>query len=250
VLTSLATATNVPLLIGAPGLVPSITATGHDIRQNLTLLYLPVTGQAEDSYAKIHLVPFGEYIAFRDVPLLGSIVRYFTPIDFDYSLTPGDKWTRFTLKTQNAGTKTFTFATPICFEDTMPTPTRLMTLSPDGKKTDFLLNVSNDGWFFSTELDQHLQACQLRAVENRIPIARSVNTGDSGFIDSDGRIVQLVTNPQTNSSIGAIGTASQTLSIDSRISLYSQIGDLLPIVTTTLTTLLLAYTYARPRRNA
>ena len=131
----------------------------------------------------------------------------------------------------------------------MPDPARRMTLQ-NGQKTDFLANVSNDGWFYYVELDQHLQACQLRAVENRVPIARSVNTGNSGFIDSNGRIVKLVTDPTSGNSIGSIGYATITLPIDSRISLFTRIGDLLPILSGVITTLIVAYTYARPRRAA
>ncbi|MGN6370035.1 MAG: apolipoprotein N-acyltransferase [Phycisphaerae bacterium] len=255
-LRTLATTLNTPLLVGAPGYVPDDSPAGG-IRQNLTLLYLPTTGQSATAYSKIHLVPFGEYIPFKTVPLLGSVVRYFTPIDFDYSLTPGKEWTRFTLP---VGDKTYTFCTPICFEDTMPDPARHMTNPPplvnspslmsyriDGK-TDFLLNVSNDGWFYSVELNQHLEACQLRAVENRIPIARSVNTGDSGFIDSNGRIIKLVTDPNTGNSVGAIGFAAVTLPLDSRITLFTRVGDLLPIFCGVITTLFVAYTYVRPRR--
>jgi len=132
----------------------------------------------------------------------------------------------------------------------MPEPAREMT-SPTardggGRKTDFLLNVSNDGWFAPAELDQHLQACQIRAVENRVPIARSVNTGNSGFIDSDGRIVKLVTGPGGRS-VGAVGTAAMEMQIDSRVTVFSRIGDLLPIVCGIALAVLVGWTIARPR---
>ncbi len=264
-LRTLATSLNTPLLVGAPGYIPNDSPAGG-LRQNLTLLYLPTTGQSPTLYSKNHLVPFGEYIPFKTVPGLGSLVRYFTPIDFDYSLTPGKEWSRFTLEPsqidakplQNGANpdqnppKPYTFCTPICFEDAMPEPARRMSFQ-NGQKTDFLCNVSNDGWFYFVELDQHLEACQLRAVENRIPIARSVNTGDSGFIDSNGRIIKLVTDSTSGNgggSIGAIGYATATLPIDSRITLFTRIGDLLPILCGVITTLVVAYTYARPRRGA
>jgi len=48
------------------------------------------------------------------------------------------------------------------------------------KNIDLLLSISNDGWFLHTsELEQHM-AGVFRAVENRIPVARSVNTGPAG----------------------------------------------------------------------
>ncbi len=158
-------------------------------------------------------------------------------------------------------TRLYMFATPICFEDTMPEPARNMTApqmpEAHGIKTDFLMNVSNDGWFSgfrdpwlnTFELDQHLQACQLRAVEERVPIARSVNTGNSGFIDSDGRIEKLVTDAQGRS-IGAVGIASSVMLLDARITLYSRIGDLLPIVCGIVAAILVGWTFARPRLGA
>ncbi len=248
-LRGLATASGVSMLVGAPGFVPDLDKGGGS-RQNLTLLYEPVTerggGQSAVTYAKVHLVPFGEYIPFRTLPLLGPLTRYLIPIDFDYSLTRGREWTRFTLKAGEA--RSYTFATPICFEDTMPEPARRMSF--DGsRKTDFLLNVSNDGWFQSVELDQHLQADQLRAVENRIAIARAVNTGDSGFVDSNGRVVGLVKDARTATSIGAVGTLAMTIDVDSRVSVYSRVGDVLPIGCAVAATLMVGWTYVRPRRG-
>jgi len=216
-------------------------------------------------YSKRHLVPFGEYIPFRGVPLLNRLMLWFSPVDYDYSNTPGADWTRFRLTVSSrsvdtastqiiSNTRFYEFGTPICFEDLMPEPAREMARAteasaPGGgrRKADFLINVSNDGWFASVELDQHLQACQLRAVENRIPIARSVNTGNSGFIDSNGRIVKLVRDPAGNS-LGAVGTESWVIPIDARKSFFSRIGDLFPIICGILATLLVGWTLVRPRR--
>jgi len=51
-----------------------------------------------------------------------------------------------------------------------------------------MLNISNDGWFgHGTQQAQHLVNCAFRAIENRVGVARAVNTGISGFIDPDGR---------------------------------------------------------------
>ncbi len=222
-------------------------------RQNAAFEYAPGRGQLDIFYAKRHLVPFGEYVPFKEsVPWLQRFLLSLTPYgaDDDYSLKRGDSWQRFPVA---AGNKIYEFGTPICFEDVMPYPARDMT-SPanragDGAKADFLVNISNDGWFFPVELDQHLQACMLRAVENRIPIARSVNTGNSGFIDSNGRLVQLVRDPATGASLHAVGYATQQLQIDSRLTLYTRIGDLLPMICGITTILTLAWTYVRPRRG-
>ena len=60
------------------------------------------------------------------------------------------------------------------------------------KRADFLVNVTNDGWFMANENSQHLQAAVFRSIENRAPTARSVNTGISGFVDPLGRAEGLI----------------------------------------------------------
>ena len=67
------------------------------------------------------------------------------------------------------------------------------------KRIDWLVNISNDGWFVrfpkaqgrviaSSELPQHAAICAFRAVENRLAVVRSVNTGISCLLESTGRI--------------------------------------------------------------
>jgi apolipoprotein N-acyltransferase len=264
------------LLIGAEGWFPNDGPIEGWGRENQTLLFTPQMQGVPQRYAKRHLVPFGEYIPFLNFPLVGKYMIHISPYEnFDYSLRRGAEWTRFTLPAKQfeilqrgpstataasqaaasgpaptpggeimRSTKFYRFATPICFEDTMPNPARRMTAPQfgGGVKTDFLINVSNDGWFFAAELDQHLQACQLRAVENRVPIARAVNTGDSGFIDSCGRIIKLIP-------VHTAGTASWTLEIDSRVTLFSQVGDILPIICGIAAVLGTGWTIVRPRRG-
>jgi apolipoprotein N-acyltransferase len=143
----------------------------------------------------------------------------------------------------------YSFATPICFEDTMPGPARAMVKAGNGRgKADFLVSVSNDGWFHWVQLDQHLQATQLRAVEERVWIARSVNTGDSGFVDSCGRVVGLVRGADGRSA-GAVGTLAMEVGVDSRVTVYSVVGDLLPVVCGVAGVLGLGWTAVRPRRG-
>jgi apolipoprotein N-acyltransferase len=55
----------------------------------------------------------------------------------------------------------------------------------------FIAIVTNDGWWGNTSgKDQHLQYAKLRAIETRRWVARSANTGISGFINQRGDIVK------------------------------------------------------------
>jgi apolipoprotein N-acyltransferase len=60
-------------------------------------------------------------------------------------------------------------------------------------------------------------------VENRVPMARSVNTGVSCFIDSTGRVEQLVTDAQGRSQ-DVDGFAVHTMRFDSRASIFGRVG--------------------------
>ena len=82
----------------------------------------------------------------------------------DYSCTPGENWTRFELPTAKG---TFRFGVLICYEDTDPSMARKYNpTSGRGPGVDFLVNISNDGWFDgSEEHEQHLAICRFRAVE-------------------------------------------------------------------------------------
>ena len=58
--------------------------------------------------------------------------------------------------------------------------------------TDFLVNITNDGWFGEGAAQwQHAAQSILRAVENGIPVARCTNTGVTCWIDASGRIRQV-----------------------------------------------------------
>ena len=134
----------------------------------------------------------------------------------------------------------------------MPYVSRRFVTDPDtgAKRVDFLLNISNDGWFgHSNELPQHLAICAFRAVENRVPIARAVNTGISGFIDSTGRIHDLVTVNGQSHGRGITGHRTATLGIDGRHSLYSRSGDVFAVLCAVLSLLVYVdYIIARAGR--
>jgi len=189
------------VLVGATGAKPEIRENSTvDLlahRYNSAFLYTPQGRQADVKYNKLHLVPFGEIVPFKkSAPPLHKLLMKFTPYDYDYSLDYGKEYTVFEITGDNG--KIYRFAVMICYEDAVPAIGRRFALDKDGqKKVDWLINISNDGWFVksdgravfpTTELAQHNTICVFRAVENRVAVLRSVNTGISCLIDSVGRI--------------------------------------------------------------
>lgn len=199
-------------------------------RRNSAYFYLP-TGQSGLRYDKIHLVPFGEYLPFKSaLPPLYKLFLSMSPYPEEYTLTAGspDALTVFELKPD------WRFVTPICFEDMDGELVRRMFKPGDDgrKRADFIVNITNDGWFKYNEMPQHLQAAIFRSIENRVPTARSVNTGISGFIDSLGRTRDLIP-------AGQEGTSIANLELDSRVTVYSHIGDLFADVCAVITAMLI-----------
>jgi apolipoprotein N-acyltransferase len=115
-------------------------------------------------------------------------------------------------------TQAWRFVVPICFEDIVSPLVGDLMWGPNGKRADFIVNITNDGWFHGSERAQHLQASIFRSIEHRAPAARSVNTGISGFIDSNGRASDLV-------AAGTEGWSVKRLQVDDRTTIYSRIGD-------------------------
>jgi apolipoprotein N-acyltransferase len=187
------------VLAGAYGGVPEILQDGtiHLVkRYNTAFLYKPDGSQAKEQYSKIHLVAFGEYVPFRkNFPLLFNLLMKFTPYDYDYTLDEGSEYTVFEMTGKNE--RVYKFSAMICYEDAVPAIARRFAIEKGKNKIDWLVNISNDGWFVrfandkvypSTELDQHAAICVFRAVENRLAVVRSVNTGVSCLIDTLGHI--------------------------------------------------------------
>ena len=203
------------------------------------------TGQRDKLYSKMQLVPFGEYVPFkRSWPSLHEKLRGFVPGVMS-QVEPGAEPTRFELKRKSGR---WQVVTPICYEGTFARVCRAMVRK--GPKDKLIIaNLSNDGWFVweslggvnraSTEQAQHLASYCFRAVENRVPVVRAVNTGISASIDSNGRIVAVLEcygrrEMATGSLVldGARSNGKEYISghgpkvlVDSRVSIYSLVGD-------------------------
>ncbi|MEX0777239.1 MAG: apolipoprotein N-acyltransferase [Phycisphaeraceae bacterium] len=222
-----------PLLIGSGTYLP---APNDGPAQSYNSVYLfDANGvPRRQHYDKIHRVPFGEYLPGIDSwPWLKDLfLRYLSPYESDYSLTPGDRsFAVFELPLSLASAPPAPdggkarLATPICFEDAIPRATRWMVYAADGeKRTDVLVNLTNDGWYTGWDQQpQHVQLAVLRCVELRVPMARSVNSGISGFIDAHGRVGPLVIVDGQAHSVS--GVVAAEVVVDPRRTLFGRCGE-------------------------
>jgi len=163
------------------GLITYTLVTEKESRRHNTALMVNANGRYVARYDKMHRVPFGEYMPLADTfPWL----KVFSPYgDAEYSVTPGERFTRFPVSDHK-------FGVVICFEDSDPDLGRQYAGGDCGPPADFLVNISNDGWFKGTsEHEEHLAISRFRAVECRRSLARSVNMGISAVIDGNGRVL-------------------------------------------------------------
>jgi len=229
-----ATRNNAYLVTGSASLVQTpYDLLAQERRYNSATVFRP-DGSEPGRYDKIHLVYFGEVVPFR-FGRLRSVYFWLNRLmpfsggdnDFEYSLFPGDGFRSFTMKAASQPGRSYRFGVPICYEDVMPYVSREFVSGGSNKKrVDFLLNISNDGWYgHGTQQPQHLAICVFRAVENRVGVARAVTTGVSAFIDPSGRVHDRVGVDPSHRWPGESNYATARISVDSRYSLYSRYGD-------------------------
>lgn len=200
---------------------------------NSAMVFHP-DGREPERYDKVHLVLFGEVVPFRGGRFhnvyrwLNGLMPFSGPKgDIEFSLFRGHEFRAFSVTPRSQPGRSFRFGIPICYEDVMPYVSREFTAAGSNvKKVDFLLNISNDGWFGrGSQQAQHLAICVFRAVENRVGIARAVNTGISGFIAPNGRLHDLVVGEKAKSGPGKGGFAVANVQVDTRFTVYSRYGD-------------------------
>lgn len=195
-------------------------------RFNSAYLYRPDGSQFPQRYDKMHLVPFGEYTPWvEDLPGLKKLfIKYLTPYDFDYTVSRGREAVVFPLAGIDMDPAP-RVATPICFEDVIPGVCREMTYEPTGeKRADLLCNITNDGWYPGFHQGaQHFQIAVFRCIENRIPMARSVNTGVSGFISSVGEVGPIVEDSDGKRQL-IDGVAVHDMQFDPRATFFGRFG--------------------------
>lgn len=200
-----------------------------------TALYFSPEGRVLGQYLKIRLIPFAEYVPHQGViPWPDFIV----PKEQKYWDTPGKEFTLFEID----GTR---FGVIICWESVFPTLFRKFV--KDG--ADFMINITNEGWFGENAAPyQYLSICLFRAVENRVYLVRSANTGVSCFIDPYGRITSRVWN--NSKDIFVEGYLTQEIFTSGDKTFYTVYGDIFAYISFMITVLIVALCLTRVKNIA
>ena len=203
---------NVAARWGAPVLFGAI-GQGDEATQGLMPFNSAFLTTADGS-----LTPF-RYDKHRLVPLVERVP--FVPISWvereeefrQYGR--GDDWP---LGSMAGGSR---FGTLVCYESAYPGHSR--RFRQEG--ADVLVNLTNDAWFGgdpwyarTTALWQHPAHLVMRAIENRVGIARAANTGVSLFVDPRGRV-------EERTEFFTRDVTEATLLTSDVMTLYTRTGD-------------------------
>jgi apolipoprotein N-acyltransferase len=193
---TVATTAHAPMIVGM---------FGHDATgtYNSGVVTAP-DGNSLGRYDKIHLVPFGEYIPYRNVfffahKLTQQIVDLQRGRDRKVFRTDGH-----------------TFGIFICYESVFADEVRLFALNG----AQVFVNISDDGWYGDTSAPwQHLNMARMRAIENRRWIVRDTNNGVTTSIDPYGRITLSAPRHMQTALVARYGYNDQ-------LTFYTRFGDL------------------------
>jgi apolipoprotein N-acyltransferase len=187
-------------LVGALDFAPNPASDGYRIYNSAFLFDSLGRWDVHPVYHKQYLVPITEKVPFVpskwfDLPFFGSFAEG----------GPGPVY--------EAGIGRF--GVIICYESIFE------NLSRDYRRrgADFLVNITNDAWFGRTAATyQHAAHLVMRAIENRVGIARAANTGISEFVDPLGR-------QSARTGLYVEAAASRPLVTAGVLTLYTRLGD-------------------------
>lgn len=178
---------------------------------NSVFMFTP-DGKAVEPYSKRHLVPFGEYLPYREIfEVIMPPLAQMNALSSD--LYEADTAAVFDLGFAKAGTL-------ICYESIFPELCR----SSVNDGAEIMLISTNDSWFGSSgALRHHLANAKLRAVENNVPVIRAANTGISALIKPNGKVIQRL-------GVNSRGFIADELPMADSRTLYRVIGNVWSII--------------------
>ena len=152
----------------------------ENLSTNAVIVFYPDRTFDEDIYVKRMLVPFGEYVPWREflvsvIPILGEINM------LNQDLGRGEKAVSVDTKTLGASVGPI-----ICFDSIYEEPVRQTVAAG----SEIITLSTNDSWFSdSAAVYMHNNHAKFRAIENGRYLVRSANTGVSSIIAPDGRVL-------------------------------------------------------------
>ena len=171
-LAQLARSLHAPAIIGTLGLDLAHTVPERYLEYDSAALF-NANGDYEGRYDKVHLVPWGEYIPFK---------QFF---GFAHKLTEGAGDMQPGRNRSVFAANGHRYGTFICYESVFGDEVREFVLNG----ADVLVNISNDGWYGDTGAPwQHLNMTRMRAIENNRWLLLDTNTGVTTAIDPYGRM--------------------------------------------------------------
>ncbi len=166
------------LIVGAARGESDMAASGEINARRIynSIFVMDHNARILETYDKIRLVPFGEFLPLQDV-LEAIGLEQLTRQRGGFAV--GGR--HGPLSVEGAPP----FSPLICYEIIFPHWVR-----GDGGQPGWLLNLTNDAWFGITSGPyQHFHQARVRAVEQGLPVVRAANSGISAVIDPYGRVV-------------------------------------------------------------
>ncbi len=185
------------------------------------------SGTIGQSYAKAHLVPYGEYLPMRTVLEPIGLSRLVAG-SIDYLPGPGPR----TMDLGDHGKA----GIQICYEIVFSG-----RVVDRGDRPEYIFNPSNDGWFGTWGPPQHLAQARMRAIEEGLPVLRSTTTGISAVIDANGVVRAHIGRNRADRIDGHIPRAKPP-------TLFARLGNLLPLGWATLLGLICVVAMRRRQR--
>jgi apolipoprotein N-acyltransferase len=221
-MSDLARLAHAPIIVGNTGFEPDPSSKSGYTPYNRASFVTP-DGTFAGHYDKMHLVPFGEYVPYREFfffakNLLNEVGMF----------EPGKERTVFT-------TGGHTYGIFICYESIFGDEIRHLTQ----QGADVLINISNDGWYGNTSAAwQHLNMVRMRAIENHRWVLRATNTGVTAAIDPYGRVTAAAPRHQRTS-------IRVHFAYEQGLTFYAAHGDLFAYACAFITILGLAFSLGR-----
>ncbi len=200
----LAITTRSPLIIGGVGM----EETPNELHEFNSGMVFDQNGNPQGRYDKIHLVPYGEFIPYRDFFFFAKKLTH--KVD---DLSRGTDRKTFLIADRNG--QNHRYGIFICYESVFADEIR--QFAKNG--AEVFVNISDDGWYGDTSAPwQHLNMARMRAIENRRWLLRDTNNGVTAVIDPYGRVRQSIPRHTVGALVAQYG-------FNSEITFYTRHGD-------------------------